>query len=202
MTTFLDRFEDELLLAHERRGAAASPAAAPRRTRRRLGLLACVLVLLGGAATATAVGLWQPRTREQSAVLVARPPLPRVDPADTDLAQRLTGSALEATAHRIAAGIPLPPGAAFRLARWASAGAMSVSGVRSGLEYEASCSWYRFWVAGTTAERGHALAVLRDIPRWPTFRGNETGARAAALTRAASRGDAAPLRRQLAINCG
>jgi hypothetical protein len=82
----------------------------------------------------------------------------------------------------LAEGIELPPGHAFdrvieNLPEEPTG--MTEEGIRSMLEYEAGCIWTGYWLdaveAGDPEARDQALAILDEIPTWPTLNATDGG---------------------------
>jgi hypothetical protein len=83
-----------------------------------------------------------------------------------------------AQARRVASeragGIPLPAGGTFNGVRWElGEGFVAESEIDGVLSYNAACQWLRAWRDGRNAAT--ALAVLKQAPEWPAFRGTESG---------------------------
>jgi hypothetical protein len=90
-------------------------------------------------------------------------------------------------ASRRATGLPLPAGGTFNGVRWElGAGLVAESEIDGVLSYNAACQWLRAWRDGRDAAT--ALAVLRQAPDWPAFRGTESGKFVATVAEEASAG--------------
>lgn len=170
-----------------------------------LGLLLTATLLTGGFGLANADNHKSADTLQASA-LTAQEALPENDPANADVDQRLEGGALLAVARQVEETVPLPPGGSFDDIDWEAVESTSTSGVRSFVEYNASCDWYRYLLASAdaknTAGTDRATEVLGKIAQWPSFRGTESGTSAAAIAAAAVKGDLEPARQQVKVNCG
>jgi hypothetical protein len=143
---------------------------------------------------------------QRASALAQSPALGR-DAADTDVTQRLSGAAASrAVGEQLAKSIPLPPNGSLATVEWSAIGATSADGVESFLEYNASCQWYRYWLAARSRADSDAqdvaLAVIRQIPDWPSFRGIESGTYASKYATAAASGDTATVQQQVDVNCG
>ena len=196
-----DAFQDlELELA------AAVRRRVGRRPRRsgHAGVAALIAALVVSAGAVAAAGMLSTGERQSNA-LSAQPALPTNDPADSDANQRLSGTDLMAAIERVQRTVPLPPGGTFTDMNWTGS-AWSAAGVRSSVEYNASCDWYRYLLSTTAhndrAGARHAVNVMSRIPRWPSFRNSESGPHAATISEAALNGDVQPAREQVRINCG
>jgi len=154
-----------------------------------------------------------PETLARSTALTAAPK--QVPSGQDDGRVRVPHTQLPAVAAEIAAGVPYPPGAGESM-DWEALPAnprdMSSVNFRSDVqmlvEYRAACTWVAFWLhAFGTANApalGAATTVLRDVPAWPTFRGQPADDMQVfwnGITAAASARDPGPLRRQIELNC-
>lgn len=168
------------------------------------GLLLGGTLIIGGPGSANAGGAPSAESRA-SAALVSQPATPAQDTADTQVGQRFADQALLAVARQIEDSVPLPPGGTYDDIDWKAVGSTSVSGIRSFVEYNASCDWYRRWLAvrmNDNAATTAALAIIQEIPMWPSFRNSESGPVTAGIAAAAASGDPAPVSQQVSINCG
>lgn len=186
------------VLEHGLTAAVRRQAGRRPRPWRRTAAVALTATLLLAGGTLAAAGVFT-STERQSTALTARRALPTVDPGDSHLADRYGGTALRTVARQIERSVPLPPGSSFDGIRWS--GTQSLAGIRTTVEWTASCHWYRALTGATGAAQTQALHVVATIPRWPTFRRSEGGRFARAIADAAKTGDLAPARKQLAINC-
>lgn len=186
------------VLEHELTAAVCQQAGRRPRPWRRTATLALTATLLFAGGTLAAAGVFTSSER-QSAALTSHHALPTIDPGDTNLSDRFGGAELRTIAQRIERSVPLPPGGSFDDIRWS--GTQSLAGIRTTVEYTASCHWYRTLTSTTGAKHAQALHVVATIPRWPSFRRSVSGPFAQAIADAAKTGDLAPARRQLAINC-
>lgn len=172
------------------------------------GLLTALLaatLLSGGFGLANADNA-PSSTSVQSDALARQAPLPQSDPANSAVDQRLEGAALLAVARQVEDTVPLPPGGSFDDIDWKGIGSTSTAGVRSFVEYNASCDWYRYLISATNAKDAAATKsaadVVQRIADWPSFRGAETGQGAASIATAAATGDLSAARAQIKVNCG
>ena len=184
----------------------------PKALSTRIPLVLAAIVLL--AVATIAVGVLNSATAKDNSsagnakaeALANSPAVATTDPANDDVSQRLHGRRLAAVAADMAHGVPLPVGGSFDDIDWDAIGSVSTSGMRSFLEYNASCDWYRSWLksdaSGDTNAAADAARVIGKIPAWPSFRGSESGTAAAQIANAVAAGDPAPVQAHVAANCG
>lgn len=137
--------------------------------------------------------------------LASSPPISASDEGATDTSARLNEVSSASVAAQIERSVPLPPGGSFRDIDWAQVGGTSAAGVRSFIEYNASCDWYRYAVnsSGDASTMKGAIAVLATIPAWPSFKASpESAAIAERIASAASQNDLVPAQQQISLNCG
>jgi hypothetical protein len=106
---------------------------------------------------------------------------------------------------------PLPPGATWPARLDSSPDPNAIYAVRSGqslVEFNAACIWFGYWLDesrhGTPTQRADALAGVLAMGSWTTFSDrsiNQSIDYFASLLDAARRGDAAPIRQFVAVNC-
>jgi hypothetical protein len=138
--------------------------------------------------------------------LASQPAVPAQDPADHEIGQRLSGARLRAVAADMARGVPVPSDGGFADIDWDAIGSSSANGVRSFLEYNASCDWYRNWLkniaAGNSTEADEAAKTIVTIAAWPSFRNGESGPMAARVADAVANGKTGAVQEQVNLNCG
>lgn len=142
------------------------------------------------------------QTLERSRALAAAPEPER------NLREEIPHAGLAGVAATLQARTPYPPGMRDDF-DWAatpadpqSMGSINfIADAQSLVEYRAYCLWLRYWVSaqGSPDALGGANAVLADIPSWPTRRASDGYIER--VIAAARRGDAAPVRHEIALNC-
>jgi hypothetical protein len=197
---------------------AAAAGQRPRARARARGPRRIAIGLVAVAAAAAALLLFVPR-REQAP---ATPPVEGVPAATLVLSHALTTApkppraphgrvrheALPAVAAGIEARTPYPPGMRDHF-DWAATpadpSAMSSINFRADVqalvEYRAYCLWLKYWLSG--ADMAGAASVIADIPSWPTRRQTDAYELRVqgAIQTAVRTGDAAPVRREVELNC-
>jgi len=160
--------------------------------------LLLVIIAVAGLALALALASNHSATaqsvdpkRAASSLLTQTPDVSAVDRADYYAGPQ----AAAAKARELAAAVPLPDGGNFNGIRWDVLEGASRGEIRGLLAFNAACQWYRARSEGR--EEAVADAILKDVPRWPTFRGGDrqviaqtmasgTGPLATAVTRECS----------------
>jgi len=104
---------------------------------------------------------------EKSAALAVARDIDRGDAA----APRYTPEQARAAVARIGENVPVPDGGNFNGIRFEDIGPMSVPNVQALMEYNAACKWWRAMADGR--ELADAQLIVREIPRWPSFRGGD-----------------------------
>jgi hypothetical protein len=136
------------------------------------GRLAAILAAcsVAGALLGAVVGSAAPSSGDDAANAAALTSAPRTDRHG---AVYRMAQARRAASGR-AAGIPLPAGGTFNGVRWElGEGIVAESEIDGVLSYNAACQWLRAWRDGRAGAT--ALAVLKQAPEWPAFRGTESG---------------------------
>jgi hypothetical protein len=186
--------------------AVPGEPAAPRPPARSLRPAAAALTALVVVACAAFVS--HP-ARGREAVATPSPPDPvalshALTAAPDPVGSRVGHADLPAVAAGFASQTPYPPGASDDF-DWSAtpsdprdmAAIDDRAEVQFLVEYRAQCRWLRSWLA---TRSDVALAVLRDVPRWPALRQDADG-QLQADADAAAAGDVAAIQRQVDVNC-
>lgn len=178
--TLIPEVHDELTDAINRR---------TRPRRRRVGITLGVTVALFASGTAVAATGWNPlaaKLKDQPTVNFRNP------------GRQYTPHTVRAAGERVAAKIPVPPGHPIDV-NWNASGGDDLAGMRSVAEYNASCKWYVY--ALETTPSTSTLAMIADIPHWPSFRGTFKAKVATQIAKDLQAGRTQSTRDQIATNC-
>jgi hypothetical protein len=161
-----------------------------------------LIVVLSGGSVSVATGWLSARTGQSSAAIEGR---------DYGEILRTDGPDINQIIDTMAKHIPLPAGGTFDGFKARNAAAPtreSTIGLRSSLEFDATCQWTASWLhahdRGDTARMTNAQHVLGQIPTWPGTRAATTPGDtpvAGIIAAAIARHDLSTVQRVYGANC-